>query len=238
MALLRGLVALLLAWLAMAPSEAVADPSVPLTVYTYDSHASSALGNYATTERGPPPAYDLHAIHTAVDRWSRGASARSDEPTPRAATAYDAPADLVQSAQATGANAAPPQVPDGESCAVSVGQVAANSGVRALPSFPKALAGGPANTHVYLGIKNGKPGYAGITTNIGRRSTQHGSRFDQLQQLTTTPLTRGEARAVEEALILRNADTFSNLRHEISINHSYYGDAVQWGEAWLVRNGF
>lgn len=28
------------------------------------------------------------------------------------------------------------------------------------------------------------------------------------------------------------------LRHAISINHSYYGDAVQWGEAWLVSNGF
>ncbi|GAB3869031.1 hypothetical protein GCM10028801_45720 [Nocardioides maradonensis] len=62
--------------------------------------------------------------------------------------------------------------------------------------------------------------------------------FDYLQQITTAPLTRGQARSVEEALILRNAENFSNLRHEISINHSYYGDAVQWGEAWLVRNGF
>ena len=78
-----------------------------------------------------------------------------------------------------------------------------------LPSFPTALSGGPANTHVYLGIKNGKPAYVGITNNIGRRSAQHGTRFDQLQQLTTTALTRGQARAVEEALILRNAESFS-----------------------------
>ncbi|WP_460853406.1 hypothetical protein [Nocardioides montaniterrae] len=30
----------------------------------------------------------------------------------------------------------------------------------------------------------------------------------------------------------------SNLRHEISIKHDYYGDAVQWGEAWLKENGW
>jgi hypothetical protein len=80
--LLRGLMALLLAWLAIAPSEAVADPSVSPTVYAYDGHASSAPGNNATSERGPPFAYDLHLIHEAIDRWSRGTSARSDGLTP------------------------------------------------------------------------------------------------------------------------------------------------------------
>jgi hypothetical protein len=108
----------------------------------------------------------------------------------------------------------------------------------ALPTFPKALAGGPANTHVYLGIRNGKPVYAGITTNIDRRSSQHGARFDQLQQVTTAPLTRGQARAIEQALIERNGASFENKINSISPTHSYYDDAVSWGEAWLSQNGF
>ncbi|MGD7708309.1 hypothetical protein [Microlunatus sp. Y2014] len=116
--------------------------------------------------------------------------------------------------------------------------VAANAGVRALPAFPKALSGGPANTHVYLGVRNGKPVYGGITTNIGRRSSQHGDRFDQLRQVTTEPLTRGQARSVEQALIVRNGAGFENKINSISPKHSYYGDAVNWGEAWLKQNGY
>lgn len=46
--------------------------------------------------------------------------------------------------------------------------------------------------------------------------------------MTTTPLTRDEARAIEEALIRRHPG-FQNRRHEISPNHSWYDDAVAWG---------
>jgi RHS repeat-associated protein len=127
----------------------------------------------------------------------------------------------------------------GAGAAARVGRrVVTNTAQHALPAFPRALAGGPTSSHVYLGIKNGTAAYAGITNNMTRRAAQHGARFDQLQQLTSTGLQRGQARAIEEALILRNAGTFSNLRHEISMSHAYYGDAVQWGEAWLVKNGF
>jgi hypothetical protein len=55
--------------------------------------------------------------------------------------------------------------------------------------------------------------------------------------LTTTPVTRGQARAIEEALIQRNP-TFENARHEISPLNSWYNDAVGWGEDWLTSNGF
>ena len=113
---------------------------------------------------------------------------------------------------------------------------AANAGVRALPAFPKALSGGPANTHVYFGMVNGKPAYAGITNNLGRRQAQHGSKY-VLDPITTSAVTRGEARAIEQALIVRNPG-FNNKINSISPNHSYYQDAVDWGEAWLVRNGY
>ena len=75
-----------------------------------------------------------------------------------------------------------------------------------------------------------------ITNNLGRRQAQHGSKY-VLDPITTSAVTRGEARAIEQALIVRNPG-FNNKINSISPNHSYYQDAVDWGEAWLVRNGY
>jgi hypothetical protein len=105
-----------------------------------------------------------------------------------------------------------------------------------LSSLPAALQGGPATTHVYLGISGGSPVYTGITNNIVRRQAEHGARF-LLQQITQNPLIRGAARSIEQALIVRNPG-FQNIRNSISPRHSYYDDAVKWGEAWLRANGF
>ena len=112
--------------------------------------------------------------------------------------------------------------------------------LRALPLLPRALTLGrnaEAGVHVYLGVRNGQVVYCGITCNLAQRGAQHGGRFDALQALTTGSLTRGEARAIEEALILRNPG-FENLRHSISPGHSWYQEAVEWGEAWLKARGF
>jgi hypothetical protein len=78
--------------------------------------------------------------------------------------------------------------------------------------------------------------YVGITTDVARRQAEHGSRF-VLQRITSSPLTRGEARAIEQALIKRNPG-FENKVNSISPKHSYYQQAVDWGEAWLKANGF
>lgn len=104
-------------------------------------------------------------------------------------------------------------------------------------ALPAALRGGPANVDVYLGVSNGKPVYAGITNDLGRRAAQHGSRFDLLESVTSSSLTQGQARAIEEALFMRNPG-FQNIRHPISPSHSWYGDALDWGNAWLRNNGF
>jgi len=48
---------------------------------------------------------------------------------------------------------------------------------------------------------------------------------------------RGQlARHDGPALINRNPG-FENIRNSISPNHSWYGEAVEWGEAWLKANG-
>lgn len=101
--------------------------------------------------------------------------------------------------------------------------------------LPNALRGGEATTDVYLGVRDGKEVYVGITNNLQRRQAQHADRFD-LAGITGSPLTRGEARAVEQALIVRNPG-FDNVRNSISPRHAWYGDAVAWGEAWLRANG-
>ncbi|MBO0981296.1 polymorphic toxin-type HINT domain-containing protein [Microbacterium sp. SD291] len=104
------------------------------------------------------------------------------------------------------------------------------------PKLPSELSGGHSNTSVYLGVRSGDSIYAGITNNITRRTAQHGDRFDGLQELTASPLTRGESRAIEQALIVDNPG-FQNLVNSISPRHSYYEQAVEWGRAWLSGIG-
>ena len=90
---------------------------------------------------------------------------------------------------------------------------------------------------MYLGVRNGEAAYCGVTCDLVRRFAEHGSRFDALEQLNTSSLTRGEARAIEQALIERNPG-FENIRHSISPTHPWYQDAVNWGEWWLRSKGY
>jgi hypothetical protein len=102
--------------------------------------------------------------------------------------------------------------------------------------LPAALRGGKADTHVYFGVRNGEQVYVGVTNNIARRATEHGTRF-RLQPITKTPVTRGEARAIEQALINRNP-AFENVRNSISPQKPWFVEAAAWGEAWLRANGY
>jgi hypothetical protein len=105
----------------------------------------------------------------------------------------------------------------------------------ALPAVPAALAGGPRNVHVYYGVRDGVRVYVGITNDLIRRGAQHAARFN-LEPITTSAVTRGEARMIEQALINRNPG-FQNLINSISPRHGYFRAAVAWGEAWLQANG-
>lgn len=76
--------------------------------------------------------------------------------------------------------------------------------------------------------------YVGITNDLKRRQMEHGARFT-LQKITDAPLTHGEARAIEQALI-KNNPGFQNIRNSISPTHTWYNQAVEWGEQWLRNN--
>jgi RHS repeat-associated protein len=100
----------------------------------------------------------------------------------------------------------------------------------------KAKAGN--TTHVYIGYKDGKPIYVGISVDVNARAVQHGTdKFDELVPLTTHPLNRGEARSIEQAIIANNPH-FMNEINSISPTRALYGDAVAHGEKWLTDNGF
>ncbi len=97
-------------------------------------------------------------------------------------------------------------------------------------------AAGAAKTHVYLGIRNNAPVYVGITTDIARRQSEHSGRFI-LQGLTDLPLTRNQARAIEQVIKVRNPQ-FENVINSISPTRSWYGEAIEWGAKWLADNGY
>jgi RHS repeat-associated protein len=105
-----------------------------------------------------------------------------------------------------------------------------------LPQALRAGANATARNHsVYMGFADDGATwvYSGITRqSIAQRQLQHGSRF-QIKEIGSG-LTRGEARAIEQALILRNRGL--NRINSISPNHSYYERAVTWGKAWLRTN--
>lgn len=158
---------------------------------------------------------------------------------PRSTTggAYDYDQSLLLSSQHGGPAPGPAvraQAEDTRDASVVVSGfgVAANGLPEALTVGKNAEEG----VHVYTGVRNGKDVYAGITNNMSRRQLQHGDRF-VLQQMIEDGVTRGEARAIEQGLIVRNPG-FENKINSISPNQPYYQQAVDWGESWLQGHGF
>ena len=116
------------------------------------------------------------------------------------------------------------------------GKTAGKVGESGSGSVPNSLLQGNPNTRVYLGIIDGEPDYVGIAYDVERRQSQHGDRFDYLREITTEPLTRRQARAIEQAMI-KNHPEYSNKINSISTKRDWYNDAVTWGEAWLREHG-
>jgi len=107
------------------------------------------------------------------------------------------------------------------------------------PTTGPAFAGraaGEAAYDVYLGIKNGKPVYAGMTKDLACRAKDHGDRFDSILSLTGSPVTRDQARAIEQALINGNPQ-FQNKINSISPGRSWYQEALDFGKQWLKDHG-
>jgi hypothetical protein len=60
-------------------------------------------------------------------------------------------------------------------------------------------------------------------------------RFDKLRRVTKEPLTRRQARSIEQVLHEANPQ-FENINNPISPAIPWYDDAVEWAEAWLREN--
>lgn len=85
---------------------------------------------------------------------------------------------------------------------------------------------------VYVGTnEDNKISYVGVSNDPDRRSLEHRGTKGEITAVAG-PVTRGEARAIEEAIIVRaggplaNEKTFMNLRHSISEKRPYYSAAV------------
>lgn len=107
--------------------------------------------------------------------------------------------------------------------------------------LPYSLRGGAKDYSVYRGL-----GYVGITKDFPRRTAQHataGRAFTPEVIPGASGLSRGEARAIEEACIVEiglkaRGGSLENQIHSIDPGLSYYEDAVRWGmEALKDRGG-
>lgn len=110
------------------------------------------------------------------------------------------------------------------------------------PDLPAELTKGrnaDPGVSVYVGRREGTEVYAGITNNLRRRQGEHSGRFD-ISAISSSAMTRGQARSVEQAMIVRARSAglkYENQINSISPTRSYYGQAVEWGESWLKANG-
>lgn len=88
-------------------------------------------------------------------------------------------------------------------------------------------------THdVYLGWKAGMPVYVGISKDIASRTCQHGDRFDAFTKLTTSPVTKDQARALEQVILELNPQ-YQNVNNSISPTRNWYTPATDWAKKVL-----
>lgn len=106
--------------------------------------------------------------------------------------------------------------------------------------LPVELAGGPKNYVVYKGVD-----YVGITTNFDRRLAQHaraGRSFVPELIPGAANLSRGEARAIEQACIAQgglagNGGALQNRINSIDPNVDYAAAAIEYGRVLLEKGG-
>lgn len=109
--------------------------------------------------------------------------------------------------------------------------------------LPPELGQGPKNYVVYRGVWSGDSSYVGITNDFQRRRAEHAGAartFAPEPIEGADRLTRGQARAIEEACIVEvglaaKGGSLQNQIHSISPTAPYYDAAVAWGAARLEK---
>ncbi len=106
--------------------------------------------------------------------------------------------------------------------------------------LPKSLEGGPKENSVYKGV-----GYVGITKDFPRRKYEHataGRMFTPALIAGASGLSRGQARAIEEACIVElglkaDGGTLENQQHSIDPRLPYHAEAITWAQKFLRERG-
>lgn len=94
---------------------------------------------------------------------------------------------------------------------------------------------GVQDSKVYLGYKDGKPAYVGITNNPQRRAVEHGEKLDSLKVLNANGLTRNQTRGIEQVIKEANPQ-FTNKINSIDPARNIYGPATDFGKSWMGAN--
>lgn len=97
---------------------------------------------------------------------------------------------------------------------------------------PAALAGGAEDTYVYLGFIDGQQMFVGTATDL--EFTFNDPAFTSVFPLNFTPLTNGQAKAVQAAILDEIFDYTGNS--PINPGAAHHNAAVAWGNAWLDVN--
>lgn len=180
--LLAVLLGFLLGTSGQSATAAVAVDAPPASLaYTFDGDHTSVALTCAIAERGPPThTYTGSTDSDAVERWSRGASARPDGTTPRLATCYTTLSRFAQGDLATGMTVGHAQVAGGELSALRRTEVAANAGPRMLPIGPWGQRVVDARTKLPGSWGPGVPNKKGVGTRwFDPSNPGNGVRVDQ-----------------------------------------------------------
>lgn len=103
-------------------------------------------------------------------------------------------------------------------------------------TLPAALDGGIQDTYVYLGYNEANEAiFVGITRDLD--SAFLDQRFVGIREVSVTPLTRGQALAVQQAVLEVEPGLINEL-NAISPFVAHFDDSVSWGRAWLQLNGW
>jgi hypothetical protein len=103
-------------------------------------------------------------------------------------------------------------------------------------NVPDILRIGDKTSDVYIGMVKNQDVYVGISKNIVKRSAFWRAQGMAIEVINKQKLTRRQARAIEQAMILRHPE-YLNKINSISPKRTWYKEAVEWGEAWLKANG-
>jgi len=96
--------------------------------------------------------------------------------------------------------------------------------------------GGIQDTYVYLGYNEANEAiFVGITRDLD--SALLDQRFVGIREVSVTPLTRGQALAVQQAVLEVEPGLINEL-NAISPFVAHFDDSVSWGRAWLQLNGW